>query len=816
MKKRMCSLLLAVLLLSSVCTLFSSCKKSGEIIASADKATVELKGYEIVYAESENQVGVYKKAVTNFATRLKNATGRSYAVKNTVSAAPEEDSTAILIGNTDCAESKKAKKSIDGEGFVIQVTENRIVIVGSDELLTIYAVQYFMDNYLAGHEGGSVLTLPEKTVANGLPMVVLADSEDGGIPLIYGGECHEDSSHPVALLSKVYASNDMRDAPVVAAANTLKYAMDKTKLKKNKFVVSKDTDAESAPVEILFGHTNRPVSQECLNELGVYEYGFFVRDGKMVLSAWNDAQMFTASTMLEDLLVLATKKDGEKVTIAFPEGFVCKGRSDGNFVTEFPKPEGITLYNTMDTSEDTLQYIYKGEGVDAAAYNAYVTALKAAGYRVITENEIEGSLFATLVNDDEKIMLYVSYNAYANADKYAHPYDPLIRVVSASTEKVTVPDASVLTKPTSYKKVTDMAITALEIVGSSVGMCYIITLEDGSFIIFDGGGQGSMNMAEKIWQTLNARYELIYGAKPTEDKPIRIAAWVITHSHGDHYGAPTSFWATYSKYKTCKMDYLIGNYPSASAVSYVADSDITRMSDVQALTRQYGFTFLKVHAGQKYYFANLEIEVLTTYEDLAPGRIKNQNDTSTVLRFTTQATTNGTTPVGDPYTMIWLGDANNQQSRHLCAMYGDYLESDMVQVGHHGNIGCETDLYDSIKASVVWFPNSLGSFRSYVSHANKNASWVYATDYRLVHENPWTKYVFVSGGDGKSPQGVRGIDLTLEFGEDGLPAFEDIYCLSIPSYAELGEIVIYPLYYYSSLEISTVAASAYKPAHNWQ
>ena len=128
--------------------------------------------------------------------------------------------------------------------------------------------------------------------------------------MVYGSECHEDTSHPVGLLMSVYASNDMRDAPVVAAAEISKYAMNVTKLKKSKFTITKDS-AEAASSELLLGHTNRPESAECISELGVYEYGFFVRNGKMVLSAWNDAQMFTANTMLADLLLLATRKEGE-------------------------------------------------------------------------------------------------------------------------------------------------------------------------------------------------------------------------------------------------------------------------------------------------------------------------------------------------------------------------------------------------------------------------------------------------------------------------------------------------------------------------
>ena len=831
MKKRALSLALALVMLLSLATLFASCGgKAGEITVSKKTVEVDIKGWELHYAETTQDVDVYKKTITGFSTLLKNATGRSYSVKVVGKSELAEDTPAILIGDTGYEESKKAKKSISGDGFAIQVGENRIVIVGSDDLLTLYAVQYFVDNYLAEHEGGTVLNIPEKASANKLVMVTLASTETGAAPFVYGADCYEDTSHPVKELMGVYASIDMRDAPVVAAAEASKYVQDTLSLKRKDIFVKNDKE-DASGTEMLLGYTNRPVSAACFEELSVYEYGFFVKDGQMALCAWNDAQMFTANSMLSDLLKMATKTDKKgNVTIAFPEGFVCKGRSEGDFVTDFPKPEGLTLYHTMDTAEDTLQYVYKGEGVSADAYRAYLADLKTNGYSVITENEIEDSLFATLVNDSEKIMLYVTYNAFAHEEEFDHSYDPLIRVVSASTDKVTVPDASVLTKPTNYKKVTDTAVTAVELIGNLVGMCYIITLEDGSFVVFDGGASGTMQIAgeswstaEKIWNILNARYEMIFGEKPEnkDGKRIRIAAWVVTHSHGDHYGAATSFWSVYNNNKTWEMDYLIGNYPSSSAVHFVADSDINRMSNSQDLAAQYGFTFLKVHTGEKYYFANLEMEVLTTYEDLAPERIKNQNDTSTVLRFTVQATADGVkdgaaTNVGAPYTMIWTGDANRQQSRYLCAMYGDYMVSDMVQVAHHGNVGCETDFYDCVQATVVWFAHNVNSFRSYVNAGNRNAGYNYGADYRLMHENPWTKYMIVAGGDGGGAnQQARGVDVTLEFGANGLPDFENPYTIDLTAYRSQGKVEKVELACYASADIPNVAACIYKATHNW-
>jgi hypothetical protein len=146
------------------------------------------------------------------------------------------------------------------------------------------------------------------------------------------------------------------------------------------------------------------------------------------------------------------------------------------------------------------------------------------------------------------------------------------------------------------------------------------------------------------------------------------------------------------------MDYMLGNFPTATALYRTASGDILDMGK-EGMFEKYqayvpgGFKYVKVHAGQKFYLANLEIEVLTTYDDLNPYRIDAQNDTNTVLRFSMYTTNESGQRVGEPVTSLWAGDSNKRQSRHMCAMYGSYLQSDMVQMAHHGNIGCEKDFY---------------------------------------------------------------------------------------------------------------------------
>jgi hypothetical protein len=221
------------------------------------------------------------------------------------------------------------------------------------------------------------------------------------------------------------------------------------------------------------------------------------------------------------------------------------------------------------------------------------------------------------------------------------------------------------------------------------------------------------------------------------------------------------------------MDYLLGNFPSQSSIYRVAEGGILlfgRDDIISALQNKIkgGFKFVKAHAGQKYYLANVEIEVLTTYDDLNPILINTQNDTNTVLRFTMKNTNAAGQRVGEPTTVLWAGDSNKQQSRYMCAMFGSYLQSDMVQVAHHGNVGCEKDFYSLVAAEVLWFPIFQRHFDLFLS-----PEWTgsYAVNIHAVNL-PSTKYIYVSGND----DGISGnYNICLPFSnETGLPDYDRI------------------------------------------
>jgi len=239
-------------------------------------------------------------------------------------------------------------------------------------------------------------------------------------------------------------------------------------------------------------------------------------------------------------------------------------------------------------------------------------------------------------------------------------------------------------------------------------------------------------------------HKQIYGEEPTTSKPIHVAAWILTHSHVDHYYVFERMTRKYGSTGLLKMDYMIANIPapmSAYPVRGMANAvPPEKVAELQKNVKG-GFEYIKVHTGQKFYLANIEIEVLATWEDHNPWVINDGNETNTVLRFTLSNKDAPSLAV----TQLWVGDAQRWVSRYLCASYGPYLQSDMMSVGHHGNVGCEIDLYDTVQPTTIWWTHHAQAASNYLNPKNKSKGFQYEVDQYFANEIDSVHYIFTSG-----------------------------------------------------------------------
>jgi hypothetical protein len=303
-------------------------------------------------------------------------------------------------------------------------------------------------------------------------------------------------------------------------------------------------------------------------------------------------------------------------------------------------------------------------------YLEYGERLEAAGFACYAENEIEENLFTTWVRD-ELVLTAIYMNDYTKVHLIAEKTDDLPGLIDENFYE-------------------DLGIENLVVQISADfdgetrnGMCYVYRLCDGSFIIVDSAFYRE--------ECADAIYETLYRLAPDPDK-IVIAAWFLTHAHGDHIGGFQAFAEKYAD--LVQLERVIYNYP---AVKDFLDCDVTtnHIKNTQKACAHYEeLEVIEAHPGQKFYIRDAEIEMLFTWE-LLVDKVDYFNDTSLVFSI----------KLGDELIMQ-LGDCGPETAQVILYLYGKYLKSDIVQVAHHGYQGASALLYRRIDADVALWPST--------------------------------------------------------------------------------------------------------------
>ncbi len=774
-KTRFLSLVLAVLMLAGMATLFSSCGKTepGVITPAKDKVEVDLSDYAVLFGESQSGskfTGTVRGQLDVFLAKLNAATGLKLKMKQADRVEIEKDAKEILIGATDREESQKAIKKIKGDGFIIEVLKNKIVLVGTNNLYTLMALDYFAESYLCGEEKSKTLSISENVKANEMTSVVLTNSgyktEDienaytyvykSGLGMIPGAYTTAGTDLTVP---------NYRELPMIVATSLTDEMASIGKLSQKHFPVGNDATVNEK--EVLIGRTVREESLAALAEIDETQYIIAVRGERVVINAYSNFVLDQAASAYKELIREATVQDADGNTlVCLPRGFRLIGDATHSWQTDFPKPQGdgVELYNVMDNNDNSLQYLYRGTGVNKAAYDAYCTTLKNAGYKEVQSNAVEGSIFKFFTNKEKNSALYVAFNAYAHKDEFAEfdwtmikqidnqviePYgfETCIRIISSTIENAFLPDEELLS-PSDYTYQNETSITSMPLYDGAVGHCYVVTLEDGSFIVYDGGSVNTDGAREydMLWNLLCELNKRATGEETSSTNKVHIAAWILSHGHGDHIRAFKQMLEKYGKSGKLKMDYMIANLPSNEAYCSEDFEEVGNAMTPNAILKLQGavsggFKLIKPHTGMKFHLVNAELEIMTTWEDLNPWQTPNTNDTNTVIRMTFSSKNNDETT-----TMMWLGDANRLQSRFLCATFGTYMKSDMSTVAHHGNVGCEIDLYEMIDPETLFWTHHAKAAQDYLNPANATKGWRNQVDQYFTYQLASVKRVFANGG----------------------------------------------------------------------
>ena len=768
--KKLVSILLCLAMLLSALAIFSSCNNEEEppvegLVVSEETSAIDMTGYSLIYSPDSSSAS--QNGVREFATQIQKKTGVSI---KSARASSNTDFTGkkILVGNM--AATQNALAGVNGHGWVIAVEGESIVIAGTTQIFTNMALAYFTENYLS-LEGVTkrekVLTFNTTVSMNDVATVELASNGAYHYDFVYSDilDDEEGWAHVIPGNHSGGGSKDTVDMPVRISENLRDYLYSALKIKNAKSEIH--SDATTVEKEILVGVTTRTEGIEVHNAISANQYGLFVKGNKIVVAAWNDEGISYAAELLKTAMTDAKYKDAEgNESLLLPADYAEVKTFDIDWVTDFPKPTDLQLAGTLSSADASLVYAYQGAGVNADAFNDYCEQLSDNGYVLVQKTTLDSNLFATYKNIAKGTTINVEYASAQNkstmtfsynlVEPYIDALQPTLRITSAPLSAVNLPTTELLDENSYFKglKKTDSMITQVNVDYSKgdKGCFYIMTLEDGSFIIVDGATNENQ-LDEKLWNVLNNLYKKVWGTAPTADNPIHIRAWLLTHEHNDHYTVFKDFVKKYGKNNMLKFDYLLANFTSATQdynamqPSHAVYNDLATLKSYCSGERV--FKYIKVHTGQSLYIQNVKIDILYTHQDMAPERQHFFNGTSTVFK-TTIYNTNGMGVLNENGTQTFtiLGDADPVCSVFLRGTYSnDTLHSDLVQVGHHGGFGCEGELYKAMTPTATFWALDAATTANTCAPANKDkVSLEYPTGYYVMHKLKGHLYAFMADG----------------------------------------------------------------------
>lgn len=672
----------------------------------------------------------------------------------------------ILVGNTGDTEVATALSEIEGHGYYVGVINGKIVIVGTTNALTMQALAYFEEVCLAKALDGKSFEIWEKVNSNAemIPLTaetpfVFPHTRDGNMIDPHGsaGSANEKISFISSSKTHLYnyeLNNEYVDYPIVAAieisaalgspAEHYNYVPDKGSFKDHGIYVGVTDMALST---LLPG-----------NDVGYY--GYAIENGNVIISSFDDATLRLAKKLfIEDLPDFAA--DG--VYLIPADYSFEKGYSDGftgafysystnstiqagaKYVakelallpTNFPRPADLALSGAVNVDSNSLELYYQNATVEN--YEAYCALLEQKGYtEYMAEREAEGSYFVTYYNRMTKLTLHVIYSKYQHAQTetlytgtaLSEMFPPTLRVIAAKVDgsHINLLPEKYLTIPATGK-LTNTKLTVVQTPEANVGFCYLYTLEDGTFVVLDGGSNKGGADYQNLYNVMTELHTQIHGKAPSATNPIVVSAWYISHGHGDHYPMMSSFISNYCSASTSRVrvDAIVGNFASNDEIYNSDDPNQTLANRIGTndwlKNNGVPIPYYKVHTGQRFFIGNLEFEVMYTHEDIHPWPMLYYNNTSTVIRLTAHNTDGNGNILPDSASIsnMALGDLQARGSMVMRAMWGDALKSDIVVTAHHGGGGIESECYELIDAQIILWSHVAESVEDYAGHPSPNS-----------------------------------------------------------------------------------------------
>ncbi len=579
------------------------------------------------------------------------------------SASEAGEALEILVGKTNRAETTALSGKLTADNqFAVSFQKNKIVILATRDAALLQAAESFVELYLSKAENG-VITANENHTYIGTTNLI----EVGA-----AGASH---------FSVVRSTNASSVAKQVAEsiASRIKTRLGAESVKPVDDFEPFDADAKL----IIVGNVDEakyPELTEIKKGWQNYEYGMQIVGNRIyIMGGIDDALNSAAKLFIEALTNRGEIVDG-RLLVAFPESL--RGVVDG-YLVDYPQFTDGTLSNSFVNPNCEIVNTYSG--VLASEFDAYVAALTAAGFAPTgAEHTIGVNRFRTLIHED-KGQIHLAYYASrvegqeGSMQLFANPLSETVAIPQDTYD----PTTQKITETTFH--VMSMDYEHHEHYEDGNGLSYVVTLEDGRYVVFDGG----------YTQDALPLYNYLKKHNQSADGKIHIAAWFVSHPHADHYGAIKPFLTNYGS--DVEVEYFVAN---AASLDRIGLSSNWLLDVLPSLLTQTGAKLIKPHPGQVLTFCNTEFEILLTHENLPKAAlVSDENNTSTVVRMWE----NG-------HSILMTMDASQEASGKMVSLYADALKSDLFQVNHHGYGGGTQDLFEAAGAQYILWTCSQGAF----------------------------------------------------------------------------------------------------------
>ncbi|MBQ7375694.1 MAG: hypothetical protein IJW52_02305 [Clostridia bacterium] len=456
------------------------------------------------------------------------------------------------------------------------------------------------------------------------------------------------------------------------------------KVKKATVIRKESKLTDDLPYTIFIGNTNQSGSKDAIAALGERE-ATITSNGNSLFLVFDN---YAGGRDVVEILVDSIKKDKQGENAWLPLDYSLKYKAPPE-IDAFPAYDEGTVTN-MDSGYNTELLI--AESVTTKGFEEYCNTVEAAGFKRDFDRTEADNRFVTFLAANHYIYIYRT------------AYNGQMRVVSGPIEQYARPDYT----EEDRKENTIPYIASIPQPGDGEG--YIFRLTDGRFIIFDSGYKGD----DRVYKTL----------RELEKGEIVIAAWFISHPHGDHYPAFLNFVKDHGYDRSITIQRVMHNYTHADRYNINGSAGLDEagknVTEFYNVLEEYlpDVPVIKVHTGQVINFGDTEVEILYTVEDIMPKKLPNNNDSSLVIRL----------HIADQ-SIILLADTCYDSGPIMNKIWGSYLKSDIMQIAHHGMWPSVAEIYHSIQAEVVLFPSMTKNVKNWVVDSRWAAVMQVVLDY---------------------------------------------------------------------------------------